>query len=171
MAGEARLPVELIYAVAENGVIGRDNAMPWRLPTDLKRFKALTLGNAVIMGRRTFESIGRPLPKRTNIVVTRQCGYAHEGIHVVSSPAEALALARSLAVGNAISVIGGAEIYQQLLPEADRLHVTHVDARPNGDTRMDPIDGNDWRLVRSERAERSENDSAGMTFATYERRS
>ena len=163
-------PVELVYAVARNGVIGRNNAMPWRLPSDLKHFKKATLGNPVIMGRKTFESIGRPLPGRTNIVVTRDPGYAADGIVVAPSPVDALALAREIEGARAISVIGGAEIYRQLLPNADRLVVTHVEAEPSGDTTMPPIDPAKWVERSREAGEPHPNDSAPVAFAVYERR-
>lgn len=164
-------PVELVYAVARNGVIGRDNAMPWRLPSDLARFKAATMGNPIIMGRRTFESIGRPLPGRRNIVITRQADYHADGIEVVASPDDALTLAETTEGARAISVIGGAEIYRALLGRADRLVVTHVDAEPEGDTTMPPIDGAIWQRVSLEKGEPHPKDSAEVSFAIYERRS
>ena len=163
-------PVELIYAVADNGVIGREGGMPWRLPSDLRRFKAHTMGTPTIMGRKTFESIGKALPGRRCIVVTRRDGYAAEGCEVVGSPDEALALARSDPDATAISVIGGAEIYGQLMDSADRLVVTHVRAEPAGDTTMPPIDPDIWREIERGVVEPDPRDSASTEHAVYERR-
>ena len=163
------VPVELIYAVAENGVIGSDGGMPWRLPSDLARFKQRTMGTPVVMGRRTFESIGRALPGRRCIVVTRQADYAAPGCEVVASPEEAIARARDEPGARAVSVIGGAEIYRQLMPIADRLVVTHVEAAPEGDTRMPAIDRDVWRLVSREPIEPDPRDTARVSLAIYER--
>ena len=128
------------------------------------------MGNPLIMGRRTFESIGRPLPGRTNIVVTRRADYGSAGIEVVGSLEDAVALARAVEGAKAINVIGGAEIYRQTMPLADRLHVTHIEAEPDGDTFMPPIDDTIWKLVASEAGEPHPDDSAPVTYATYERR-
>jgi dihydrofolate reductase len=122
--------VTLVAAVAENGVIGRDNALPWRLPDDLKRFRALTTGHTVVMGRRTWDSIGRPLPGRTNVVVSRDSARRVEGARVVGSLDEALS---GLPDGAEVFVIGGAEIYRLALPRADRLVITEVRASFEGD--------------------------------------
>ena len=122
--------ISIIVAVAENGVIGSDNRLPWRLPDDLKRFKALSLGKPVVMGRRTFESIGRPLPGRTNIVVSRQPGLAIEGAIVAPSLDAALAAAGAVPE---VVVIGGADIFRQALPRTDTIHLTRVHARVAGD--------------------------------------
>ena len=164
------LPIELVYAVARNGVIGRDNAMPWNLPSDLRHFKAVTMGNPVVMGRRTFESIGRPLQGRKNIVVTHRTDYAPEGVTVVGSPDDAVELARRVDGGRAVSVIGGSQIYRELLPRADRLIVTHVDAEPEGDTFMPPVDDAVWKRVSYENGEPHPDDTDRVTFAVYERR-
>ena len=161
-------PVELVYAVARNGVIGRDNAMPWRLPTDLRHFKAVTLGNPVIMGRRTFESIGRPLPGRRNIVVTRRADYAAPGCEVYGDLSTALDVATASAAR--VCVIGGAEIYRQAMDRADRLVVTHVRAAPGGDTAMPPVDPAVWTPAAREAVERDPNDSAPTERVVYERR-
>jgi dihydrofolate reductase len=154
-------------------VIGRDGEMPWRLPTDLRHFRAATMGLPVIMGRKTFESIGRPLDGRTNIVVTRNPGFAADGVTVVHDVEAALAAARAAArAGGApsIAVIGGGTLYEALLPRADRLIVTHVEASPDGDTLFGPIDPDIWSRVADERPERGPKDSAGIVFAEYLRR-
>ena len=169
-----RLPIEMVYAVAENGVIGRDGAMPWRLPSDLARFKARTMGKAIVMGRKTFESIGRPLPGRLNVVVTRDPGYRAEGCLVANGIEGAIAAVEEHRARkgwpDAIAVIGGAEIYRQFEPRADSLAVTYVNARPDGDTVMPPEDGAVWREVSHEAVDRDERDSADTEFAVFVRR-
>lgn len=132
----------LIVAAAQNGVIGRDNQLPWHLSADLKRFRALTMGHHILMGRKTFESIGRPLPGRTNIVITRQPDFRAEGVVVVHSLAEALALA---ADDDRIFVVGGAEIYRQALPQADRIYLTIIHQDFEGDTFWFDLDRMVWR--------------------------
>lgn len=167
------LPIVFLVAMGENGVIGRDGDMPWRLSTDLRRFKALTLGKPVIMGRRTFASIGRPLPGREIIVVTRQPDFAVEGVTVAAGPAEAVAAARRIAAGTGateIVVAGGGEIYRALIGQASRLVVTEVHARPEGDVHFPAIDPMAWREVGREGPVQGERDSAAMSFVTYERR-
>jgi dihydrofolate reductase len=156
----------LIAAVARNGVIGRDNALPWHLPADLKHFKALTTGHAVIMGRKTWESLPekfRPLPGRQNIVVTRNAGYQAEGATVVSS----LPAALTATAGDNAFVIGGAELYAAALPLADRLQLTEIDAAFDGDTHFPAVAPREWR----ETARETHRDEAGLgyAFATYER--
>ncbi|MDO8787868.1 MAG: dihydrofolate reductase [Sulfuritalea sp.] len=157
----------LIAAVARNGVIGIDNRLPWRLPADLKHFKALTLGHTVIMGRKTWESLPanfRPLPGRRNIVVTRDAGYRTEGATVVLS----LPAAISAADGNEAFVIGGAELYAAALPQADRLQLTEIDATFEGDTFFPTIDPDQWH----ETARETHHDEVGLgyAFVTYQRR-
>ncbi len=164
--------VAIIAAVAENGVIGHDNDMPWRLPSDLKHFKAVTLGKPVVMGRRTFQSIGRPLPGRPNIVVSRNGDFSAEGIEVVSSLEAGLERGRALAAeagAGEVMVIGGGNLYAQAMGVADRLYITEVHARPEGDTRFPEIDTAYWKEVSREAGEKSERDSAAVTFLTYER--
>ncbi len=133
-----------IYARAANGVIGKDGALPWHLPADLKRFKALTMGAPMIMGRRTFESFGRPLPGRRHIVLTRDGDWRAGGAEVASSPAKALAMA-----GPNAWVIGGAEVFALLLPHCDRVELTEVHADVDGDTIMPPLD-RQWREITRE---------------------
>lgn len=161
------------YAVASNGVIGKDNDMPWHVSSDLKRFKAMTMGKPLIMGRKTFASIGRPLPGRTNIVVTRDPTFAAEGIRVARDIEEALAMAQTIASDDQvdeIAVIGGGTIYNALWGRADRLYVTHIEAEPDGDTFLPSIDAAVWRQICIEDPVQGEKDSAPMRFAIYERR-
>ncbi len=163
--------IAIIAAVARNGVIGADGAMPWRLSSDLRRFKALTLGHPVVMGRRTFEAIGRPLPGRPNIVVSRRGDFAPDGAIAAASLEAALAEAGRLARDSGtVFVIGGGEIYRAALPLADRLYITHIAAEPAGDTRFPDIDADTWVATGEEHVPAGENDSADTRFVTYERR-
>ena len=164
--------VTFVVAVAENGVIGRDGKLPWRMPTDLKRFRKVTMGKPVVMGRKTYESVGKPLDGRDNIVVTRQKDFAAPGIHVAASVEDALALAREL--GNArnadeIAVIGGAEIFRAALPFADRIYLTIVKARPEGDTVLEPFDPAQWRETLREALPQSANDQFPADFIVLDR--
>lgn len=146
MSGGVR--VAFIVAVAENGVIGRNGQLPWRMPTDLRQFRKLTLGKPIIMGRKTYDSIGKPLDNRDNIVVTRQRGFTQPGIHVVSTIADALALGRSLAARRGVDevmIIGGAEVFRAALPSTERIYLTLVHANPAGDTLLDALDPQIWR--------------------------
>jgi dihydrofolate reductase len=166
--------IVIIVAAARNGVIGRGGDMPWRLPTDLKHFKALTLGKPVVMGRRTWTSIGRPLPGRPNIVVTRDATFAPEGAETAPSLDAALALARAKAAAlgvDTVCVIGGGEIYSQALALADVVELTVVEAEIDGDTRFPSIDPEIFDRVSALPAERSDRDSHAMTFTTWVRRS
>jgi dihydrofolate reductase len=164
--------IAIIVAVASNGVIGDGGGMPWRLSTDLKRFKAITLGKPVVMGRKTFQAIGRPLPGRHNIVLTRDDSYSAEGVETATSMREALRLARDYARPNdadEICVIGGGEIYAMALPLADVLRVTHVEAMPDGDTRFPPIDGYDWDMIEEQSFPIGPGDSDPTRYAVYRR--
>ncbi len=172
MSGAASQPIAivLVVAVADNGVIGRDNAMPWRLSSDLKRFKALTIGKPVLMGRKTFLSIGKPLPGRTNIVVTRNAGFAVTGVVAAGDLTSAFDVARGDALrrgATEIAVIGGTDIFMQCLPLAQRLEVTHVHARPDGDVFFPPIDPARWRAATREDHQAGERDDAAFTYVTY----
>ena len=165
--------IVLIAAVADNGVIGSHGALPWRLKSDMQRLKAMTLARPVVMGRKTFVSIGRPLPGRTNIVVTRDAGFRGRGAVVTNSFTDA----RAVALGDAlrrsageIAVIGGAEIYAQWMDCADRLEITEVHARPEGDTRFAAIDASIWVEVARERHPAGKDDSADFSYVTYRRR-
>lgn len=168
------MELAILVAIAKNGVIGRDGGLPWRLSSDLKRFKADTMGKPIIMGRKTWASIGRPLPGRLNIVVTRDPGFRAEGAEVAGSLDEAITLAtvraRCMAGANEICVIGGGEIYRQALPLADRLYITHVLAEVEGDTRFPPIDPDVWREVRAADVPPGEKDSHATRYTVYERR-
>jgi dihydrofolate reductase len=140
----------LIAAVASNGVIGRNNQLPWHLPEDLKYFRATTWGKPIVMGRKTFDSLGRPLPGRTNIVVTRQAGLQLTGAQVVSGLDEALTRAVSQAELDGVDevmVIGGEELYRQTLASADRLYLTRVELKPDGDAWFPDFDESIWRLA------------------------
>ena len=162
----ARKPrLSLIAAVAANGVIGSDNALPWRLPEDLKRFKALTLGHPVIMGRNTYESIGRPLPGRRNIVVTRNPGFRAEGCETCSTLEAAFAACQG--GSDEIFVIGGAQIYAEALPLAQRLYLTEIRRAFDGDARFPDWNRTAWKEVARE-AHRS-GDGLEYEFAVYDR--
>ncbi len=167
------MEIVLIVAVAENGVIGAGGAMPWRLKSDMARFKALTSGRPVVMGRKTFDSIGRPLPGRTNIVVTRDLGFRAGGVVVAHSTNDALAIATGDALrrfATEIAIIGGAEIYAQWMNSADRLEITEVHARPEGDTRFPAVDSSTWEEAARVRNPAGPNDSADFSYVTYRRR-
>lgn len=163
----------IVVAVSRNGIIGRDGDMPWRLSTDLKRFKALTIGKPVIMGRKTFQSIGKPLPGRPNIVITRDAGFAAHGVETVHSLAAAVdraaALAREAGTDE-ICVIGGGEIYRQAIATADILHVTHVEAEVSGDTAFPDIDPAVWSADEEFDVPAGEKDTYPTRFVTYRRR-
>ncbi len=165
--------VVLVVAVAENGVIGRANTIPWRLKSDQQRFKAITLNKPVVMGRRTFESLRRPLPARTNIVVTRDAGYRAAGAIVTTSFENACAIARGDALRRSvadIAMIGGVDVYARSLPIADRLEVTEVHATVEGDTRFPAIDLTEWQEVARIRHPAGSDDSADFSYVTYRRR-
>jgi dihydrofolate reductase len=167
------LPILLVAAVARNGVIGADNRLLWRLSSDLKRFKALTMGKPLVMGRKTFASIGRPLPGRETIVVTRDPDFAAPGALVAHTLEAGLKLAaeRAAAMGaDAIVIAGGGEIYAQTIGRAHRLAITEVALEPKGDARFPPIDPSVWREVRRENGERGPRDEADFAFVDYERR-
>lgn len=156
----------IIVAAAENEVIGHGNRLPWRLPDDLRRFKALSMGKPIIMGRRTFESIGRPLPGRTNIVVTRQGGSGIAGCSVVSSVEAAITAAGPVPE---ILVIGGAQIYRQLLPQAGVIHMTRVHACIAGDVYFPALSRDDWREVRREHHPADDSHPHAFSFVTLQR--
>lgn len=170
------IPVTLVVAVARNGVIGREGQLPWRLPSDLKRFKALTLGKPVVMGRKTFQSIGRPLPGRPNLVITRDPAFDAPGIQVFSGLDPALAAARAIAAGagqgagaSEVCVIGGGEIYAQALPLASRIYLTRVDLAPDGDAVFPDLDPAVWVEVAREDVAAGPGDDGSFSLLTLER--
>ncbi len=157
----------LVVAVARNGVIGRDNQLPWRLPDDLKYFKQVTLGHPVIMGRRTYESIGKPLPGRKNIVITRDRGFEAPGCAVVHSLDEA----RKAAEGaDEACVIGGTSLFEETLPAADVIHLTEVEADVEGDTHFPPFDRREWRETEIARHAADERHAYPFRIVRLERR-
>jgi dihydrofolate reductase len=161
------MTVSIVVAIAENGVIGSKNGLPWRLSTDMKRFKALTMGKPIIMGRKTWESMPKhPLPGRRNMIVTRDRTYVAEGAETFGSLEEALAAAG----GDEICIIGGGQIYAQGLEHADTLHVTHVETVADGDTVFPNIDPEIWRVAHEERVPAGEKDDHATRYAVYERR-
>ncbi len=166
-------PILIIAAVAENGVIGRGNGLPWRLKSDMQHFRALTMAKPIIMGRKTFLSIGKPLPGRTTIVVSRDRDFAAPGVLVAPDLAAAFAAAQGDALrrgADAIVVAGGADIYAQALPAASRLVVTHIHGRAEGDAFFPAIDPRIWRETARSEHEAAAGDDAAFAFVTYERR-
>jgi dihydrofolate reductase len=171
-AARAKLDLVLVVAVAENGVIGRAGGLPWRLKSDLKRFRKLTWGHPLIMGRKTYASIGKPLEGRTNIVVSRDRAFAAPGIVVAAGLDSALAAARGDALRRsvgAIMVIGGADIFAQVMERAARLEITLVHKQPAGDTLFPAIDPAVWREVARQEHPAGPDDEAGFTILSYER--
>jgi len=167
-----RIAIVLLAAVADNGVIGRDNALPFRQSTDLKRFKSFTMGKPVLMGRKTYLSIGKPLSGRTTIVVSRNGGFAAPGIVVAGSLDAALTAARGDALRrgvNEVVVIGGTDIFRQSMTLADRIEITHVHTRPAGDTHFPPIDASRWREEARSEHPAGPRDEAAFSYVTYVR--
>jgi dihydrofolate reductase len=166
-AGSTKPLITLVVAVADNGVIGRDNALPWHLPADLRHFKQVTMGKPIVMGRRTFESIGKPLPGRQNIVVTRDPNYQPDGVIVVHGVDAALDAA---AEAPEIMIIGGAELFRLFLPRAGRIHLTCVHSDIEGDVRWPDLDPREWEAVARERYEADDRHAYSMTFEVWEKR-
>ncbi len=174
------IPLALVAAIAKNGVIGGGNRMPWRLSSDLQRFRAVTLGKPLLMGRKTFQSIGRPLPGRETIILTRDrdfnswAGSAKApGVHIAHDLDEALALAQERAeamTAEEIIVAGGAEIYDVLIGQAARMHLTFVDLEPEGDTHFPAIDWSDWVEERRAAPAPTAKDEASFAFVDFRRR-
>ncbi len=165
------LPIALVVAAADNDVIGRNNALPWDLPADLAHFRRVTMGKPILMGRKTFESIGRPLPGRSNIVISRDPDFSADGVRVVDSVDAALELAEHIALidgSDELMVIGGAQIYALTLPRAQRLYVTRVHASPHGDAYLPPIDWSGWREIARENHD-PEGGRPGFAFLEYTR--
>jgi dihydrofolate reductase len=164
------MKIALVVAVARNGVIGRDGGLPWRLSSDLKRFKATTMGKPLIMGRKTWDSLPRrPLPGRHNIVVTRGPSFRADGASVAASPQAALAFAAK-DQPEEVCIIGGAEIFAHFLPRATRLYLTTVEAEPDGDTMFPPYDESDWTEMAREHVPAGPNDTAAFTVRTLDRK-
>ena len=162
----------VIVAAAENGVIGRNNALPWHLPEDLRYFKKVTMGKPIVMGRKTFESIGRPLPGRTNIVITRNPDFQAEGVRAVASLDEALRLAEDIALidgAQEVVVIGGAEIYKAAIPRAGRLYITEVHASVEGDACLPQVEWKYWREIGREHHPALGTNPYDYSFVIYER--
>lgn len=167
-----KFTISLVVAVAENGVIGRRGVLPWRVPSDLKAFRRLTMGKSVIMGRRTYDAIGKPLDGRDNIVVTRNVNFSAAGVEHTGSIGEALDLARARAETRGVDeiiVIGGAEIFAATLALADRIYLTRIHARPDGDTTFPEPDPKLWREVSRAPIAPDPRDEAAATLHIYER--
>jgi dihydrofolate reductase len=161
------MKISIIVAAATNGVIGRDGRLPWHISDDLRRFKKLTTGNPIIMGRRTFESIGKPLPDRRNIVISGQKGLTIEGCEVVASPDEALSLASD---ADEVFVIGGNRVYEHMLPLAERIYMTRIHADMEGDTFFPALDADEWRTVARDDHPADATRQLGFSFMTLDRK-
>jgi dihydrofolate reductase len=162
----------MIVAVAENGVIGSNQTIPWRIPSDFAYFKRMTLGKPIVMGRKQFETVGKPLPGRTNIIVTRQPDYQPEGTLVFSSVEAALAEAQKIAATDGVDeimIIGGGELYAQLIGRADRLYVSHVALSPDGDVLFPHIDPAIWQVTDTPEVVPSAKDTASFRIKVYDR--
>ena len=169
---EPDFTISLIVAAAENNVIGRSGGLPWKLSSDLKLFRKLTMGKPIVMGRKTFESIGKPLDGRANIVITRRQDFAHEEVVVVASVDAALAAARSAAMATGadeIMIIGGEEIYRLLIDRADRIYLTRVHATPEGDAEFPNLSPEEWREVAREALPKGRRDQHSSTLVILER--
>ena len=158
--------LSLIVAMAKNRVIGADNRIPWHLPNELKLFKSLTMGHHIVMGRKTYESIGRLLPGRTTVIVTRQKDYVVPGAIVAHSVAEAITACNG---DDEIFVIGGADLFRETLPIADRLYLTTVDAEPEGDTFMPEFDSGEWKETSAQAFEKDEKHAYPYRLAVLDR--
>ena len=158
--------ISLVVAVADNGVIGSNNTLPWRLPNDLQRFKAITMGKPIVMGRKTYDSIGKPLPGRQNFVITRRSDLIIAGCTVVTSVDAAL---QCTSESDEVMIIGGAEIYRSALPHAQRIYLTQVHADIQGDAEFPQLSTNEWREVAREHHAADERHAHAYTFVTLER--
>ena len=164
------MKISLIVAMGENRVIGVGGKIPWHLPADFKRFKEVTTGHPIVMGRRTFESIGKSLPGRTNIVITRDANYQREGIVTVTSPDAAITAATSAPDDDEMFVIGGAEIYKLFLPRAERIYLTKVYGAFGGDAFFPELDESEWELIFEEQHSLDEKNAFPFVFQLYERK-
>ena len=172
MGKKLMVKLSLIVAVAENGVIGKDNDLPWKLSSDLKYFKATTMGKPIIMGRKTFQSIGKPLPGRVNIVITRDASFAVEGVITAHTLEMALEVGKSLAEARGVDevmVIGGAEIYALTLPDADRLYLTRVHGEVAGDAFFPSLNPDDWLEASQNRFTATDKDSHDYSLQVLDR--
>lgn len=166
------MKISMAFAMAQNGVIGRDNALPWHLPQDLQYFKKITMGKPIIMGRKTFDSIGRPLPGRPNIVITRNTHWHHDGVHCVHTIADALTLGAELAREKGVEelmVIGGSQIYTELLDRADRLYMTQVHSEVVGDDYFPEFSLDDWQQVSREDYKADDSNPYDYSFLVLDR--
>jgi len=165
------MQIELVVAAAQNGVIGNDGAIPWHVPSDLKTFRWLTMGRPIVMGRRTFQSIGRPLDGRTNIVVTRDTNFAPAGVEIARSFEEALEIARTApGAADGIMVIGGGEIYRAARPFAAVIHLTRIDTSPDGDTHFADPEPDIWHEVERAEIAADPRDQFAAVLVRYERK-
>lgn len=165
--------ISLIWAMADNRLIGRDNTLPWRLPTDMRHFMNVTMGKPVLMGRKTFESMKAALPGRTNIVLTRDQTWQRDGVKVVHDLRSGIELAEQQCLidnQHEVMIIGGADIYALALPLASRLYVTHVHASPDGDVFFPEFDWSDWETLEEDHFEADERHSAAFSIAVYQRK-
>lgn len=162
------MKISLIVAMDRNRVIGTDNRLPWHLPADLKHFRALTIGKPVLMGRKTYQSIGKPLAKRENIVLSRQLDFVAPGCQVVRSIEEAMALVRTQGAEE-LMVIGGAQLYVAMLPLADRLYITEIDTAVAGDARFPPIDPSQWHEIARQQHPADAHNPYNYNFLTLEK--
>ena len=163
----------MIAGVAANNVIGRGGGIPWRIPSDMAFFKRTTMGKPIVMGRKQYESVGRPLPGRTNIVVTRQAGYQPDGVIVIGGLEEAIGRAKAIAEVDGkdeAMIIGGGDIYAQCMAFADKLYISHVALRPEGDVLFPAIDPSQWTVVEEPPATPDPRDEAVYRIAIYARR-
>lgn len=165
--------LSMIAGVAENGVIGAHGTIPWKIPSDMGFFKRTTMGKPIIMGRKQYETVGRPLPGRVNIVVTRQVGYQPDGVIVISSLEAAIEHGKTIAAADGVDeamIIGGGEIYAQALDKADRLYISHIALAPEGEVFFPPIDPAEWVVVGEPAVPASPKDEASFLVRVYERR-
>jgi len=161
--------VSMVVAASENNVIGKDNKLPWNLPKDMKYFKNLTNGHPIIMGRKTLEALGKPLPNRTNIVITRQANYLPAGVLVAATPEKALELAFQHEINEAF-IIGGGEIFHLMLPLTNRVYLTRVHAIVDGDAYFPVLSPDDWRLVSEEKHEADDKHLYSFSFEVFDRK-
>lgn len=159
--------ISLLFAMDKNRVIGNNNDLPWHLPADLAYFKRVTMGHAIIMGRKTYESIGRPLPGRENIILTRNKGFEAEGCTVIHTVDDILKLQET--TEDELFVIGGAQIFEEVLPFTDRMYITHIEAEFEGDTYFPEVDEEDWTVISKEKGIKDERNPYDYYFAVYEK--